>query len=134
MPEYDRFNALLKSVRRKYAGDHESEVIEDIHNAFVSCIPDLPENLKHDIAYYFEDICSRVAAKDRISLLGAKLGEVLFLVEGEYDRVEETFDEAEWVYIKDVVDDFAMEIDQQRLTYIMRQIVSRGVLDQGDSN
>ena len=129
MQEYDRFNSLIKTIIKRRGSDAETQVFENIHNAFVSCMPDLPENLKHDIAYYFEDACGRVETEKRVPLLGAKLREVLYLIEGEYDRVQETFSEAEWGYIKDIVSDFALELDQQLLTYLMRQIVSRGILD-----
>ena len=129
MAEYDRFNTRFKSVCREHEDDAEESIFADVHNVFVSCAPELPENLKHDIAYFFEETCGKLETDDKVLLLGAKLLEVLYLVEEEYDRVEETFDQAEWGYIKDIIAEFATDISQQKLTYIMRQIVSRGILD-----
>lgn len=129
MAEYDRFNALIRIIHRKRGDDFENQVIENIHNAFVSCMPDLPENMKHDIAYYFENACGEADIGNNVALLVGKLREVLYLIEGEYERAVETFTIAEWEYIKEIMDDFALELNQSRITYIMRQIVSRGLLD-----
>ena len=100
MAEYDRFNSLVRIICKKRGDDSENRTVERIHDAFVSCSPDLPENLKHDIAHYFEDACRRVGAESPVPVLAAKLSEVLYLLEGEYDRVEETFTLEEWEYIQ----------------------------------
>jgi len=104
------------------------EQVAELHDAFASCMTELPENLMHDIAYYFEGVCAETAAESFLELLAAKLGEVLYLLEEEYDRVEETFSVSDWEYLKNVVSDFALDIDQQKLTYIMRQITSRRII------
>ena len=129
MAEYDRFNARFRSICRNGGEKSEDEIFEDIHEEFVSCAPYLPDNLKHNAAHYFEEVCRRYEPGQRIEILGAKLLEMLYLFEEEYDRVEESFDEGEWEYIKDITAEFAVELDQQKLTYIMRHVVARGLLD-----
>jgi len=129
MAEYDRFNTRFKSICKKRGDDAEDAIVEQVHTAFVSCVPGLPENLMHDIAYFFVESCGRGDGDDRVTLLGAKLLEVLYLIEEEYDRVEESFDDTEWGYIRDIISEFAMDIPQEKLTYIMRQLVSRGIMD-----
>lgn len=129
MAEYDRFNARFKSIYRNGGTKSEDEIFEEIHNEFVSCEPDLPENLKHDIAHFFEERSGRLEPDERVGFLGAKLLEMLYLLEEDYDRVEESFSKPEWGYIKDITAEFAVELDPQKLTYIMRHVVSRGILD-----
>jgi len=128
MPEYDRFNSLARYIEKNAGNKNGKQTITDLHNAFVSCVPELPEDLKHDIAYYFEETYARENAEHSASLYAMKLNEVLYLFELEYERVEETFSREDWEYFKNVVDDFALEIDQERLTYIMRKITSRGII------
>ncbi|MBN1685651.1 MAG: hypothetical protein JW852_03305 [Spirochaetales bacterium] len=129
MAEYDRFNSLARHISRNARDKTDSQLIPDLHEAFVSCIPQLPENLKHDVAYYFENAAEKAGVENPASFLVEKLTEALYLFEGEHDRIEETFTAADWEYIKEVISDFALEIDQPLLTYIMRRIVSRGLID-----
>jgi hypothetical protein len=128
MPEYDRFESLVRYISKESGAKTSAQVIGELHDAFVSCMPDLPEDLKYDIAHYFEHIFSQKVENDA-SLYAKKLNETLYLLEQEYGRVEETFTRDDWEYLKDVVSDFALEIDHQKLTYIMQQITSRGILD-----
>ncbi len=123
MAEYDRFLSLARRILKGSRDRTEDEVMTKLHDAFVSCIPELPDDLKHDIAYHFENVTTGA------SQYTEKLKEILYLFEQEYDRVEETFSRDDWEYLKDVVNDFALDIEQQRLTYIMQRITSRGVFD-----
>ena len=128
MAEHDRFNSLTRYLSKSSSDKTGLKLLAGIHEAFVSCMPELPEDLKHDIAFYFEGIVSQAGCENPALLLVGRLNEALHLLEGEYDRIEETFTKADWEYIKDVVSDFALEIDQQQLTYIMGRIVSRGII------
>lgn len=123
MAEYDRFLSLARRILKGSRDKTEDEVTTGLHDAFVSCISELPDDLKHDIAYHFENVTTGA------SQYTEKLKEILYLFEQEYDRVEETFSRDDWEYLKDVVSDFALDIEQQRLTYIMQRITSRGVFD-----
>ena len=129
MAAYDRFDSLARHIAKNSGTKTGPEFLSDLHDAFVSCLPEIPENLKHDICYYFESLVTGSDGVHAGPLLVAKLNEVLHLFEGEYDRVHETFTSSDWDYLKNVIDDFALDIDQQRLTYIMRQITSRGIMD-----
>ena len=128
MAEHDRFDSLTRYLSRSSGDKTGPQLMAGIHEAFVSCMPQLPEDLKHDIAFYFEGIVSQAGHEQPAVLLVGKLNEALHLLEGEYDRIEKTFTTADWEYIKDVMSDFALEIDQQTLAYIMGQIVSRGII------
>lgn len=128
MAEYDRFDSLVRYISKGSREKTRAQVISDLHDAFVSCLPEIPDDLKHDIAYYFEDL-SMKKSESPVSILAEKLNEVLHLFEEDYDRIAETFTRDDWDYLKNVVSDFALDIDQQRLTYIMRCITSRGVID-----
>jgi len=129
MAEHDRFDSFARRIVKDAGGKTAGEAISSVHDAFVACMPELPENLKHDIAYHFEEVVSGAGEDNPARALAAKLNEALHLLEGEYDRVQETFTTGDWEYIQSVINDFALEMDEQRLTYIMRHIVSRGILD-----
>jgi hypothetical protein len=129
MPEYYKFDGLIKNTLARPVPEDERLALEEIHAVFVTCAPSLPEIMKHDIAIFFEDFCTEFSGESITSLFASKLREILYLVEGEYERVDETFGEVEWGYIRDIFNDFALEIDQEMLTYVMRQVVSRGIFD-----
>ena len=128
MAEYNRFDSLVRYISKGAREKTSRQVISELHEAFVSCLPQLPEDLKHDIAYYFEDL-SMKKGDSPVSFLAEKLNEVLYLFEEDYHHVTETFTRDDWEYLKNVVSDFALDMDQERLTYIMRCITSRGVID-----
>ena len=96
MPEYDRFISITRHILKKAGNTAGTEQVAELHDAFTSCMAELPENMMHDIAYHFEEACSRTESAKFLELLVTKLSEVLYLFEEEYDRVEETFSVADW--------------------------------------
>jgi hypothetical protein len=55
------------------------------------------------------------------------LSDVVDLFNGEYDEVNDPLKEADWIYVRNVVNSCADEMDLDIVTYIMRLIVDRGL-------
>ena len=128
MSETDRFSSISRRIKKNFSASGGSAVFQQLREAFVSCLPNIPDTLKYDMAIYF---CGEYASTDDIdefTPLSEKLLEAVYLYEGEYDRIDETFSENDWIYIRESVSEFALELDPDLITYIMRQVVSRGLI------
>jgi len=55
------------------------------------------------------------------------LSDVVDLFNGEYDENNDPLEEADWIYVRTVVNSCADEMDLEIVTYIMRLIVDRGL-------
>ena len=128
MSEADRFNSLLRNIKKHRHGADSSKVLQELRECFVSCLPDVPSNLKYDMSIYFCGEYAPGETPEEIAETGDKLQEVVYLFEEDFERVEETLSVNDWAYIRDIVSEFALELDQSTLTYVMQQVVARGAL------
>ncbi len=128
MAEYDRFASMLRNIIKRGRGGADSELIESLQKAFHSCVSWLPETLVYDLFYFFTQPAGSVPGVDEIRLAGEKLQELLYLFEMDYERVNETFSDDEWTFIRESVSECAADLDQTLLTYIMKKIVAKGLL------
>ena len=128
MPDADHFAAITRGITKPYRGFDGSHAARKLGESFVSCVPYIPENLKYDVAAYFRGAYAPNETMDEINTVASKLLDVVFLFEREYERAEATFSESDWAYIRDIVSEFAIELDQEVLTYVMQQVVSRGLI------
>ena len=128
MSETDRFSSISRRIKKNFSASGGSATFQQLREAFVSCLPNIPDTLKYDMAIYF---CGEYAPTDNIdefTPLSEKLLEAVYLYEEEYDRIDESFSENDWIYIRESVSEFALELDPDLITYIMRQVVSRGLI------
>lgn len=128
MSETDRFSSLVRNVRKRYRGVENGDGIQELEDAFVSCMVYLPEDLKCDLYRYFLETYGGSTADEKWDVLTDKLLELTYLFEGEYERATESFSLGDWEFIRESVSDFALDLDQETLTYVMKQIVSRGLI------
>ena len=128
MAEYDRFAGMPRRIIKEGRSKPDSELVEPLQQAFLSCVSWLPETLAYDLFLCFSDPYGQTPTVDDIQVVGEKLLEVVYLFEMEYERVVETFTDDEWRYISDSVSDCAFELDQKLLTYIMQKVVAKGLL------
>ena len=128
MAEYDRFASMLRNIIKRGRSGADSELLESLQKAFHSCVSWLPETLVHDCFYFFSQQVGTVPGVDEVQLAGEKLLELLYLFEMDYERINETFTDEEWDFIRESVSECAVDLDQTLLTYIMKKIVAKGLL------
>lgn len=126
MAEADYFSNLVRKVKKNSQGTGGEALLLEVEQVFVGCFPDLPDDLKFDLFYFFSDRYAKNLEFAEIEVLGDKLLELITLLDEDYGRTGETFDVEEWSFIRDSISDFGLDIDEKQLTYIMQQIVSRG--------
>ena len=128
MSEADRFNSILRGIKKHQQGTDAPKVLQELREGFVSCLPSVPSNLKYDMSIYFCGEYAPGETTDEIGMTGDKLQQVVYLLEEDFERIEEDLSENDWAYIRDIVSEFALELDQSILTYVMRQVVAHGAL------
>ena len=82
---------------------------------------DHPDTLKYDLFNHFAETYEIREAADLLS-------RVVELFEMDYEKHDDLFTLADWDLIREAVSDCAIEIDHKVLTYVMKLIVSRGIL------
>ena len=126
MAEADRFASMARRILKlKGAFD---DAVDTLTDCFVSCLPDLPDNLKYDVSAYFLGANTNGNTSEAVEIAAAKLQEFILLFEGDYEKTLESFSPADWEYIRDITSDFALELDQHTLNYVMKEIVARGII------
>ncbi len=117
----------LKQIRKQKSDYSYDGLIEETRKSFFSHLEFLPEEMLYDIFSYFlehntfgQDTYSDF---DRLSL---KLLDASDLFTGSYDASISSITEEDMGYIKDSVNDFAMDLDDEVLFYVMQKAVEKG--------
>ncbi len=128
MSESERFIAILRAIKKQQEGIGGAKVLQELREGFVSCLPSVPKDLKYDVAVYFCGEYASGETAEEIGVVGDKLLELVYLLEEDFERTEETLSQDDWEYVRDIVSEFALELDQSTLTYVMQQVVVRGAM------
>ena len=129
MAESVRFENLLRNIRKTHSTSEATQIQGLLEDAFITCMPNAPEDLAYDIFYYFSppDQLERDQLLDTVS---EKLKQVIYLFEMDLARIEVSLEIEDWDFIKETVSSFALELPQDLLVYIMTEIVRRGIFDE----
>lgn len=122
--------AFQKRLRKIDAGatkQDEEQLIEEVRSAFESSLSFLPGPMQAELFDFF----SRKYRADTASYTvddALFLGEVIDLFTGEYDEEKDPFDREDWDFVKDSIDENALELDMQLVNYVMKLVVDKGAL------
>ncbi len=128
----DRFSSQVLKIEKKNRNLGEKESTEALKQTFFSHIKSLPEELKYDFFEYFYDQFEREEnPKYGFYEFSSKLRSIIELFNFEFDPKEDNYIMNEdWDFIKETVSDYALDLDDQTLTYIMRFVVEKGRFDE----
>lgn len=125
--ESDRFyRRMLKIAKDPRRGD---EKLEQIKEAFCGSLPDdLPDDMIQDLFWGCADALELavISDRDRLHDASAALTMVVELFWEEFGTTEGELPGAIWETIRDCVNDFALELDDNLLNYIMKEVVDQG--------
>lgn len=125
--ESDRFyRRMLKIAKDPRQGD---EKLEQIREAFSGSLPDdLPDDMIQDLFWGCADALQLARISDRQSMheASAALTMVVELFWEEFGTTEGELPEGVWETIRDCVNDFALELDEGLLNYVMKEVVDQG--------
>jgi hypothetical protein len=124
--EADRFyRRMLKIARDEKEGD---EKLEQIRDAFIGSLPALPEEFCSELFWGCADALKLASLGDRDELHEASksLTMVVELFWEEFGTTSGELPEKIWDTIRDCVNDYALELDENLLNYVMREVVDQG--------
>lgn len=112
------YRGLKKIKKNHYAGKTDN-VERDIKDLLYKNL-DVEEAVCDDLFYNY---CT-----DSENLFDSVLilSDIVDLFNSEYDEDADPLEEKDWIYVRNIVDACADEMDMDKVTYIMRLIVEKG--------
>lgn len=128
MTTAERFVKNINKLRKFSANTDKNTAFKQIREHFNSNMKSIPANAADDLFYYFmKDSPSNYNTVDEILDKSHKLEMLINLFEGDLLEDEEPFTTAEWGYIRETVNEAAIDMEIEQIEFIMSIIVARGV-------
>ena len=117
----------LRHIRKLQKEFSYDGFITEIRNAFFHHLSFLPGEMLFDLFHYFlEAYTEGMDPYEDFDRLSEKLLDVTDLFAGNYNDDAGTITDQEIDYIKEAVNDFALQIDDETVFYIMQKAMERG--------
>ena len=130
MAQSDRFRSQMRLVWKSRRGNDADDLLESIRGAVFPCLSRIPEEMRYDLFRYFVDTYApNIEQEGAADALIDALGLLVSLLDEDYIDADDGLTDSDLAYIRDSVSDFALELDQDLLTYIMRIAVARHLFD-----
>ena len=127
MHEEKRFDNYIRRIRKKKKELSREGILEELRRGFLHRLPALPEDMLEDLFLYltggFSEGTDDYASFDDAAL---KLTDAADLLSEEYEDEIGTLSDADVEYIKDLVSDYAVELDDDLIAYVMQKAMDRG--------
>jgi hypothetical protein len=111
----------LKKIKKNYYADKNTDINKEIKELLYKNVS-LDESALDDVFFKYCD------ESDNIFDSAFYLSDIVDLFNEEYDEVNDPLIEEDWLYIKNIVDASAEDMNLDTITYIMRLIVDRGFI------
>lgn len=109
------------------SGESTERFLDDVQAAFASTLPFLPEPMQAELFDFFSR--KYRADEEHYTLDDALfLGEIVDLFTGEYNEETDPLDDEDWDFVRDVIDENALELDMQTVNYVMKLVVDKGAI------
>lgn len=115
----NEFDRSCKQLRKKYNFEHSTEMIEEIKELFIKSMGQ-PEELSLDIFDYVLD------NRDLEDSHVVRLSDMVDLFQMDYDAGFNSLVIDDWSYLRDLVNEWAQEMDMDIVTYVMQNVVDAG--------
>ena len=128
MHEEKRFDSYIRRIRKQKKELTHTGILEELKTGFLYRLPAVPEDMLEDLFIYltrdFSEGSGDYAGFDEAAL---KLTDAADLLSEEYDDESGTLSGDEVDYIKDLVSDYALELDDNLIAYVMQKAMDRGI-------
>ncbi|WP_321992581.1 hypothetical protein [Marispirochaeta aestuarii] len=126
----DRFyRRMLKIAKEKSS---EEERLDRIRDAFVEGLPPLPGEMGIDLFWEIADLLDMRSTlqeerpREEFLQLAVILTQVVELFREEFGATEGEFPDGLWEIVRDCVNDYALELDENLLNYLMGLVLDHG--------
>lgn len=116
-----RFIAQEDRLRKRTASDAD-RYISELEQLFRQSASHLPRGLTFDL--FMHGIQSRETPDEQRQTLG----DLLDLVWLQYDDTADPLDENDWSAVRDIVDQYAMDLDMNLVQYVMERVMSHNAI------
>ena len=116
----NEFNRSCKHLRKKYQYECTEEFLKELEELFKKALG-LPEDFSSELM----DYCYPGSEVD--DKYFDKLADMVDIFNMEYDENVDTLEKEDWIYLKDLVNSWALDMDMDLVTYVMQLVVSAGV-------
>ena len=120
----DRFNKLVARAR-KNAADHAA-VLSSLESSFVACLTGISEAGSREIA---SAVLADAVDAPTTTAVTVRLAAVVDLFAGDYDEQLDPLLETDWDVVRDVVGEYAGEMDMDVVNYVMGMVLEKGRLE-----
>jgi len=94
----------------------------EMQRAFSAAAPPVPDAMSEEIFEYF----FQRAPEGDTQAAAALLGDVADLLGAEYDEQADPLAPEDWEFMKEVVSEYAAELDMDLVNYVMKLVVAHG--------
>jgi len=126
----ERFRRQVNKIRKEFRTAPEGELLAQIRNAFDLCLASIPAVMRDDIFEYlvgrFADRKSRYAD---LLMYTDYMGDFIDLLNVDYDEHQDPIFADDWDYLREVVTEFAGDLDMDLVNYAMELVVRKGHID-----
>jgi len=116
----NEFGRSCKQLRKKYNFETTEEFLDELRELFIKSIGE-----NEDFSLELMDYCMSPGAVEDQDV--EKLSDMVDLFHLNYDDGYNQLGLEDWVYLKDLVNVWALEMDMDTVTYVMQLVVDAGV-------
>lgn len=125
----DRFDSSMRHLRKQRSSISESEIGKRVEESFCSCLPDLPDAMRVELfRHVAESRTPDWGDFDSTDRAGESLRDFIELFDQDRQLEDDRLEDSDWELIRELVDDFALELDTGLITYLMQFVLKRGLI------
>lgn len=102
--------------------DHGGTHVKDLETLFLRHLPGLPEGFGGAVFAYVMDSDREAAEKQQL------LADLLDLTWMQYDDQADPLSREDWSFLRDLIDEYAPELELDLVQYVMERVVSHHAL------
>ncbi len=107
-----------KRLKKKHGWDNPEAIDSDLRETMAGILP-VPQDMGEELAHYF---LGSPVDEERL----CRSEEVLELFDGTWQERESALSRADWNFLRDLVNLWAVELDMGLVTELMRHILEQG--------
>jgi hypothetical protein len=117
-------------MRKDFREAPADEIAEQVRTTFDLSLAGLPADMRADIfAYLIDHFPDRQGEFPELLDYTTYMGDVIDLLNEEYDEDNDPLYAEDWEFVRDSVSDFAGDLDMKLLNYVMGLVVAKGYID-----
>lgn len=118
----ERFLRDVERALKHERATDDGSAPDRIYELAVRSLPPLPEPMKEDLVSYFLHPTS-LDTGDEVRARAEYFSAVVDLFACDYDTEADPLRSEDWAFLRELVNDFAVELDMTIVNYVMRLVV-----------